>query len=98
MPYVDRNSRDKYIEVDKAISRLNSIENKGDMEYILFRILVKFMSTREFKYSTLHEAVYGCQHVADEFRRRFLDVRENQALESNGDIKETIYLNEENDD
>ena len=98
MPYVDNNSRDKYKEVDKVISQLSEITSKGDLEYLVFRLMVKFMATREKRYSTLHDVVYAVAHCADEYRRRFLDVRENEALESNGDIKETIYLNEENED
>ena len=37
-------------------------------------------------YSNLHDATYACQHVSDEFRRRFLDKREDQAMQINGDI------------
>ena len=98
MPYVDKNSRDKYKEVDKAIASLDKIETKGDLEYLVFRLMIKFMATREKRYSTLHDTVYAVQHCADEYRRRFLDKREDEARESNGDIYDTIYLNEENED
>ena len=46
----------------------------------------KFMSTREARYSTLHDCTYATQHCADEFRRLNLDKRENEARENNGDI------------
>jgi len=46
----------------------------------------QFMSTREYRYSTLHEAVYAVMHCADEFRRRYLDKREDEAMNTNGDI------------
>ena len=87
MPYVDKDSRKKYEIVDKAIASLDSIETKGDLEYLVFRLMVKFMVTREKRYSTLHDVVYAVAHASDEYRRRYLDVRENEALEANGDIK-----------
>jgi hypothetical protein len=59
MPYVDKNARQKYIKVDKAIASLDSIETKGDLEYLVFRLMVKFMATREKRYSTFHEVVYA---------------------------------------
>ena len=46
----------------------------------------KYMSTRDFRYSNLHDCVYAAIHCGDEFRRLYLDVRENQARESNGDV------------
>jgi hypothetical protein len=85
MPYIDKNQRDKYNKVTDEISRLN-IETKGDLEYLVFSLMVQFMKSREKRYSTLHEVVYAVQHCADEYRRRFLDKRENEALEKNGDI------------
>lgn len=92
MPYVNRDSREKYKDIDKAIGRSNQIETKGDLEYLIFRLMIKFMGTREYRYSTLHDCVYAAQHCADEFRRRFLDKREDIALSDNGDIFDTIYL------
>ena len=46
-----------------------------------------FMKTREFRYSTLHEVVYDIMHCADEYRRRYLDKREDEARETNGDVE-----------
>lgn len=98
MPYISKSDRKKYESLDKAISQLDKIETKGDLEFLVFRLMVKFMATREKRYSTLHEVVYAVQHCADEYRRRFLDKREDDARISNGDIEDTIYLNEENED
>ena len=38
------------------------------------------------KYSDLHDCTYAAMHCADEFRRRYLDVREDAAKHLNGDI------------
>jgi hypothetical protein len=85
MPYIIQEKRKKFAYV---LNELNNItfENKGELEYILYAILKEYMKNRKFCYTELHDTVYGCQHVSDEFRRNYLDVRENEAKEKNGDI------------
>lgn len=83
MPYIKNTERKKY---QKCIDLLPKIETKGDLEYIVFSIMKKYMKTREYRYSKLHDCVYAVMHCADEFRRRFLDKRENIARQINGDI------------
>lgn len=87
MPYVSLSDRARYDKVIKAINQLPEIATKGDLEFLVFKLMKKFMKDREVRYSTLHEAVYATQHSADEFRRRFLDAREDLALKTNGDIE-----------
>lgn len=87
MPYINQNDRNKYEVIMKAIKSSTGIETKGDLEYLVFALMKKFMSTREFRYSTLHEVVYAVMHCADEYRRRYLDKREDEARETNGDIE-----------
>lgn len=87
MPYVDQISRGKYAKITNQIYDVDKIETKGDLEYLIFSLMKKFMSTREFRYSTLHDCVYAAMHCADEFRRRFLDKREDEARITNGDIE-----------
>ena len=83
MPYIKKEIREKY---DPYLNDFPDIDNKGDLEYCIFRLMKQFMSTREYRYSTLHEAVYAVMHCADEFRRRYLDKREDEAMNTNGDI------------
>jgi hypothetical protein len=85
MPYVDKNSRDRYKNIVEAI-KATPIQTKGDLEYLIMALYREFMSTREARYSTLHDATYAIQHVADETRRRFLDKREDEAMKTNGDV------------
>jgi hypothetical protein len=86
MPYITKNDREKYSKLCQEIDKLSSIETKGDLEFLVFKLMIKFMSSREERYSTLHDCTYSVAHVSDEFRRRFLDKRENDAREINGDI------------
>jgi hypothetical protein len=87
MPYISKQDRQKYETIDKAISLTPEITRKGDLEYLVFKLMVKFMATREKRYSTLHDTVYAVAHASDEYRRRYLDNRENEAIILNGDIE-----------
>jgi hypothetical protein len=87
MPYIDKVSRDFYTSVNKFIDEMLYINSKGDLEYLIFKLMRKYMLTRDYNYSNLHDCVYSAQHCSDEFRRRYLDKREDEAMLMNGDIK-----------
>ena len=87
MPYIKDEDRSKYNNLMLNIHMLPEIQTKGDLEYLVFALMKKYMSTREERYSTLHDAVYAAQHCSDEFRRRYLDKREDSAKQQNGDIE-----------
>lgn len=86
MPYISEEDRLKYKETIYAVENIGSIITKGDLEYLIFLLMKKYMSTRDYKYTELHNCVYASMHCADEFRRRFLDKREDEAREKNGDV------------
>jgi len=83
MPYIKLKNRIKY---NPHLNSIDKIETKGDLEYCIYRLMNKYMEDKDFTYTNLHDVVYAAQHCADEFRRRNLDVREDQARISNGDI------------
>lgn len=83
MPYIKNENRIPY---KKMIDLLPEIKTKGDLEYIVFSVMKKFMKTRAFRYSTLHDCVYAVIHTGEEFKRRYLDKREDDAKKQNGDI------------
>ena len=83
MPYIEKDKRGKYKLI---FDNLPDIETKGDLEYCIFALMKKYMSTREYRYSNLHDCVYASAHCSDEFRRRYLDKREDEAIKKNGDI------------
>ncbi len=86
MPYINSESRNKYQTLRNVIEDMQEIETKGDLEYLVFLLMLKYMKSREYRYSTLHDCVYAVAHASDEFRRRFLDKREDEACQKNGDI------------
>jgi len=83
MPYIKDTERKKFAY---ALLSMPKIETKGELEYIVFSLMMKYRNSKEERYSHLHDCTYAVQHCADEFRRRFLDKREDEAREINGDI------------
>ena len=84
MPYIKKVDREKF---EKGLSMLPYFENKGELEYVVFALMMKYMSTHEYRYSDLHDCTYAVIHAGEEFKRRYLDKREDQAINDNGDIK-----------
>jgi len=87
MPYITQSDRQKFSAILKEIHNLPEISTKGELEFLIFTLMRKFIQTKPSKYSILHDMVYAATHCADEARRRYLDVRENLAREQNGDIE-----------
>ena len=82
MPYIKSDDRMKFAELDN----LPEIKTKGELEFCIFTLMKKYMEGKEYRYSVLHDCTYAAIHCGDEFRRRFLDKREDQAIVENGDI------------
>ena len=83
MPYIKQDDRVKFLA---ALCELPEMKNKGELEFCIYKLMNMYMDNKDERYSNLHDTVYAAQHCADEFRRRRLDAREDQAMESNGDI------------
>lgn len=83
MPYIKKPERLKFEEI---LEKIPEFKTKGELEYCIFWLMKAYMEQHEFRYSDLHDCTYSAQHCADEFRRRFLDKREDDARETNGDI------------
>jgi len=83
MPYISENERPQFRNI---LLQLPHIGTKGQLEYIIFKLMRIFMQSREYKYSSLHDCVKAVEHAAHEFERRFLDKREDEAINENGDI------------
>jgi len=83
MPYIKKEERKKF---DEHLDKIDKIETKGELEYCIFKLMKKYMNSKEVRYATLHDCTYAAMHCADEFRRRNLDKREDEAMNQNGDI------------
>jgi hypothetical protein len=83
MPYIKTDDRTKF---DVILKDLPHPLTKGELEYCIFYMMKKYMKTREYTYSNLHDTVYAAHHCGDEYCRRYLNDRENTAITNNGDV------------
>ena len=84
MPYIKVSDREKF---DKVLNQIDKISVKGELEYCIFKLMKIYMRDKESRYSVLHDVTYASVHCGDEFRRRYLDKREDQAIQENGDVE-----------
>ena len=92
MPYIPVKDRKKF---EKVLNKLPIPKNKGELEFCLFMIMCEYMGMgRKWNYKNLHDVAYAATHCGDEFRRRFLDRREDEALRNSEDIMEYQPINE----
>jgi len=83
MPWIAQSERPYF---NTALNQIEQITTKGQLEYCIFYLMLLYMDGKEYRYSNLHDVVYAAIHCGDEFRRLYLDVREDKAREKNGDI------------
>lgn len=83
MPYIKKEERTKF---DIHLNKIDKIATKGELEYCIYKLIKTFMKDKEYRYSILHDATYAPIHAGEEFRRRNLDKREDQAIQENGDV------------
>ena len=85
MPYIEKKLRLKY---DKVLNEIPLMNNKGELEYCVFKLMILYMKqiNRKYRYNILHAVTYAVIHAGEEFKRRFLDKREDEARETNGDV------------
>lgn len=84
MPYIAAKDREPF---DKVLNQITKIEKKGELEYCIYKLMTIYMEDKQYRYSVLHDVTYCAHHCGDEFRRRYLDKREDEAIEENGDIE-----------
>jgi len=84
MPHINQTQRSLYTNLIYELSNV-TIDNKGDLEFIIYNVLKQYMKSREKRYSTYHDAVYGGIHACEEYKRLYLDKREDKAISENGE-------------
>lgn len=84
MPYINKADRSQF---SKILKDLPAFKTKGELEFCIFYLMKLYMSKRPYKYTDLHDTVYAAAHCSDEFRRLYLDAREDIAMFQNGDIE-----------
>lgn len=86
MPYIEQS--EKKNGFDEIIAKfMGEFDHKGELEYCVFALMKVYMENKKMNYNNLHDCVYAVQHCADEFRRRFLNPHEDEAIQRNGDVR-----------
>ena len=87
MPYIKRKTRALYGGVLNRIDTIG-IKTEGDLEFLICSLQDTFMTGKGkgFRYTWLRRCWGATAHAAHEFRRRFLDRREDDAFWENGEV------------
>lgn len=83
MPYIDAEERPKY---DAIIAQLPPIETTGHLNYILSRIVLRYLDQYHTSYSMMNAVVGALECVKLEFYRRLVGPYESIKAVQNGDI------------
>ena len=84
MPYIKQGSR---FMIDQEVESLaGQIDNEGDLNYAIFKLLLSMTEEWGKNYATLNriKGVMSC--CSDEFTRRVINPYEDEKIEENGDI------------
>lgn len=91
MPYINEDDRrhPDMVRVTRAIAKAvesGAIKNKGHMNYVFFFMARRFMEKFGYRYDPISDTKAAARDSADEINRRFMNPREDVAIEKNGDV------------
>jgi len=93
MPYIESERRKVYdpainLIVDEMLIADDDDQVKGELNYCIYKIILKYMGMRGHKYFRLQDFIFGvlgaCQN---ELARRMLNPYEEKKIMDNGDVK-----------
>jgi len=85
MPYIPEERRAKFNTYLNSI--VNQIEKKGDLTYCIYYLMVMWARSKPKQgYHEYSPSNAACQDAHDEFYRKEMVPREDNAIERNGDI------------
>ena len=62
--------------------------NKGELNYVITEMMLKFIETKGLSYANISEALGAAIDAAEEMRRRLLGPYEDKKIMENGDVYE----------
>lgn len=84
MPYIKNGDRPN---IDAAVLELaEHIDNEGDLNYAITKLLLRYLSEKGRRYATLNTIMGILSCVANEFYRRVVAPYEDKKIQENGDI------------
>lgn len=84
MPYIDSSSRSDL--KDKFVHAGRSIQNAGELNYFITKILDQYISTKGKNYQNLNEVIGVLECAKLEIYRRIIAPYEDTKIEQNGDV------------
>lgn len=84
MPYIHQNDRIKFDDHIKSL--IENINNKGELTYCLYTLMVKFFRKCDLSYTNISSVKSSGQDATDEFTRKYLNPYEDRKIKENGDI------------
>ncbi len=95
MPYIKLNDRARLnFYMEEVVGHLKWVQpdvlkRPGPTNYVITRIVARTLKPEEgWSYHSISRAIAVLNDAAAEMRRRLMDVREDDAIEKNGDIPE----------
>jgi len=92
MPYIAPDPNRKEIDPNLTQELFNSIDNVGDLNYVVTRLALRLLMRQGVCYENLAGVVGTLILVPDEIKRRFLGDYEDLKIEENGDVPEFVEL------
>lgn len=81
MPYIDKSRRD-----DFEFFNYNSPQNPGELNYLITRLVNKYIQTEGLSYATINDIVGAIEGAKLEFYRRVVAPYEDEKIKTNGDV------------
>ena len=88
MPYIQQKIRKKYQEVLDYLNHFVKINCPGELNYILFKIILQYIKSRKECYHTYNDVIGVLECIKQELYRRFVSKYEDLKIKQNGDIVE----------
>lgn len=90
MPYIKQEQRLKInhdlLKVSTPDMLGQCMENTGELNYLITRIISGYMAQHGKKYQTMNDIVGVLESAKAEFQRRVVANFENKKIEQNGDV------------
>ena len=86
MPYILKEDREKFMDLCDTLGQ--RAETKGELNYIVSRIIHTYVIKKGIGYTTASEAMDALRDAADEFYRTVLAPYENRKRMENGPVSE----------
>jgi hypothetical protein len=86
MPYINQEARNKLEHLIKTM-HLTSIENAGELNYLLTQLVHTYLDQRTNKdYQGFNDVMGALEGCKLEIYRRYISKYEDQKIEQNGDV------------